>query len=178
MNNLKIQVADTTNILNKYGIDKIGYNKMVPKHKISKLSIICDGNGTPLNCELFKGNIYDSKILDRQLNEKYLISETLNDQNKKIFLADSAYDSVKLIEKLKDKGYKNIIIPQNKRNIKDKSLIRRMTTKNKNIFNKRNVIERKNSKIKSYKRLNTRYDKYSSSYMGFVYLSFIIDIVI
>ena len=99
----------------------------------------------------------------------------MNDQNKEIFLADSAYDSVKLIEKLKDNGYNNIIIHQ--RNIKDKSLMRKMTTKNKKIFKKRNVIERKNSKIKSYKRLNTRYDKYSSSYVGFVYLSFIIDIV-
>ena len=94
---------------------------MVPKHKISKLSIICDGNGIPLNCELFKRNRYDSKILDRQLNDEYLISSTLNDQNKEIFLADS----VKLIEKLKNNGYKNIMIPQNKRNIKDKSLIRK-----------------------------------------------------
>ena len=177
MKNLKIHITDTTNILNKGGIDKIGYNKMVPKHKISKLSIICDGNGTPLNCELFKGNIYDSKILEEQLNNKYSISPTLNDQNKEIFLADSAYDSRKLMEKIRDKGYKNIIIPQNKRNIKNKSLIRKMTESDKKIFKKRNVIERKNSKIKSYKRLNTRYDKYSSSYMGFVYLSFIIDIV-
>ena len=111
------------------------------------------------------------------VNNEYLISSTSNDQNKEIFLADFAYYSVKLIEKLKDNGYKNIIIPQNKRNIKDKSLIRKMTTKNKIIFKKRNVIERKISKIKSYERLNTRYDKYSSSYVGFVHLSFIIDIV-
>jgi len=31
--NLKIHITDNINVLNKYGIDKIGYNKMVPRTK-------------------------------------------------------------------------------------------------------------------------------------------------
>ena len=45
---------------------------------------------------MVSGNIYDSKILDKQLNSKNSIDNSLNNPNKKTFLADAAYDSKKL----------------------------------------------------------------------------------
>lgn len=161
--------------MNKYGIDNIGFNKMIPKHKLSKLSIISDKKGIPININLFSGNIYDSKILNKQLNNKDLINEQLN--KKEIFIADSGYDSSKIIKKLKGMKYNKILIPQNKRNIKNKKLIRKLTKTQKKQLKKRYIIEHKNNNLKSYKRLAIRYDKFSSSYMGFIYLACIRELI-
>ena len=149
---------------------------MVPKHKLSKLSIISDLNGIPLNVNLFSGNTYDSKILVKQLNDTNLIDSSLSNKNNDIFLADSAYDSKKIKELLKAKKYKKVLIPQNKRNIKNPKLLTKMSKRDKNRFRKRSVIERKIAKIKSYKRLNVRYYKYSSNFMGFVHLMCIVEL--
>ena len=40
-----ILLTDTTLILNKPGIDKIGYNSQMPKHKVTKISLITDEMG-------------------------------------------------------------------------------------------------------------------------------------
>ena len=175
-NNLKVQMTDTTNIFNKGGIDKIGYNRSCPKHNISKLSIISDFNGVPLNMKLSSGNINDAKIFNKQLDSNNLVNITLENKNKSVILADKAYDSSILRQKILDKKYKRLIVPMNKRNIKNPKLIKKMTKRDKNVFNHRSVIERKINTIKRYKRINIRYDKYSSSYMGFVYLSCIMEI--
>ena len=47
INNTKtnILLTDTTLILNKPGIDKIGYNSQMPKHKVTKISLITDEMG-------------------------------------------------------------------------------------------------------------------------------------
>ena len=55
-----------------FSIDNIGYNLQNPKHKVSKVSLITDINGILRGCEFYsqtKGSMYDSKILDIQLDE-------------------------------------------------------------------------------------------------------------
>jgi len=42
------------------GIDFIGYNNQIPKHKLSKLSILSDINGKPIDILLSKGNKHDA----------------------------------------------------------------------------------------------------------------------
>lgn len=130
-----------------------------------------------MNVKLFNGKVNDAKILNIQLNETYLINSTLHDQNKDIFLADKGYDSSIVRESLLNKKYKRIIIPQNKRNIKNKELLVKLNKREKKIFNKRTSIERLFARMKSYKRINVRYDKYSESYMGFVHLACIIEFI-
>ncbi len=98
------------------------------------------------------------------------------EQNKNIFLADKGYDSAIIRKILKAKKYKKVIIPQNRRNIKNENLLKKLNKTEKRILRKRTVIERLFSRMKSYKRINVRYDKYSESYMGFVHLACIIEI--
>jgi transposase len=100
----------------------------------------------------------------------------LYDQNKNTFLADKGYDSAKIRKLLMEKKYKKIIIPQNRRNIKNKNLLKKLNKTEKRILHKRMIIERLFSRMKSYKRINVRYDKYSESYMGFVHLACIAEI--
>jgi hypothetical protein len=55
---------DTILIVNKQGINLIGYNPQNSKHKVSKISLITDDNGIPLMADIYNGSTNDSKILD------------------------------------------------------------------------------------------------------------------
>jgi hypothetical protein len=73
-NKSNILLTDTTLILNKLGIDKTGYNPQIPKHKASKISLITDVKGVPLSAYVSSASVYDSKILDNQL-DKFICSQ-------------------------------------------------------------------------------------------------------
>jgi hypothetical protein len=45
-------ITNSTFIINKQGIDYINFNKQISKHKVSKLSLITDIKGLPLNIYL------------------------------------------------------------------------------------------------------------------------------
>ncbi len=40
-------------------IDKVSFNPQIPKHKGSKISLITDSLGIPINSNIFSANIYD-----------------------------------------------------------------------------------------------------------------------
>ena len=105
----------TTPIFNKYGIEGIDkkYNKHYKK-RITKLSVISDSNGVPLDIFISSGNKYDNKIFEQQIigNDTFL-----NSPSKKYLLADKAYDSNKIREYLQENGYIPII-SYNRRNTK------------------------------------------------------------
>lgn len=169
---LKIQLTDTTFIPNQYGMDSIARNKYYKNKNVTKISIISDSKGIPINIKVTSGNHHDSKIVQDQLNEKSnLIDETINEQYKKYFLGDKGYDSKKLVEILVEENY-DPIIPQNKRNTKNVSKIRELTKEQKKIYKKRIIIENLFSKIKRWtRRLSSRYDKLVVNYEAFLYIS-------
>jgi hypothetical protein len=115
----------------------------ISKHKICKVSSIIDAKGITLNIDVFNGNMYDSKILENQLNECSLIDYNLDINNRQYLLADSAYDSKKLSEKLIEKRYTNLLIYKNKRNTKDKKKLEKlkMNEEDRIIYKKRIKIE-------------------------------------
>ena len=88
---------------------------------------------------------------------------------KQYFLADSGYDSKKNFKKLEDNGYIPII-KQNKRNIKNRKLIRKMNTKQKNIYKKRIVIENYHSWIKKFSKIKSLYERNIVNYRGLLLL--------
>lgn len=166
---LSTQISDTTFIINKGGIDKIAFNGQIPKHKLTKISAICDKNGKFIDVKSVSGNIYDSKILHNQL--EYVSKKKI--PKGATFIADKAYDNNTLREKLKNIGYKNILIPKNAKNTKNPNKLDAIKKYNKNISKKtkdRSIIERSFAYLKSFKRVQLRYDKKSINFMGFVYL--------
>ena len=84
--------------------------------------------------------------------------------------ADSAYDAKYIREKLKSNGYTPVIL-HNRRNIKDKSKLQTFTNNEKKIYKKRIKVENFFNKLKKYKRILIRQDRYEWSYMSFVYLA-------
>lgn len=168
---LKHILSDTMTIYNKYNRDTVkrnGYNK---NKNVIKISPITDLFGIPLKIDVFSGNTHDSTILQKQLDEDLYICNQIVDKNKKYLLADKAYDSVKLRDKLIDKGYKPII-DYNIRNTKDKKLIRKFTKKEEEIYKKRIKVENLFAKIKMrFNRLNFVNECKIKNYVGFLFLS-------
>ena len=167
-----IFITDTTLIPNKLGINHIGYNPQYPKHKTSKISIISDINGIPLNICCSDGCTNDSKILYNQLDDfKNSNSDLLNNNN--ILLGDAGYDSNKIREKLNNIKFGKLLAARNKRNIKNKYKLEliKLSPEEKKLLKKRIKIEHINAQLKQYKRISIRYDKYISNYINFVYLA-------
>jgi hypothetical protein len=173
-----IFITDTTLIINKLGIDNIGYNPQIPKHKCSKISIISDINGIPLDANIYNGSTYDSKILDIQLDE-FIKNNTNLLTNNNLILGDAGYDSNKLKNKVINNNIGILLTARNKRNIKNKNKLDalKLTSSEKLLLEKRIKIEHTNAHLKQYKRLSIRYDKYSNNYRVFLYLA-CIDIIL
>jgi len=120
------------------------------------------------------GNKYDSPLLPNVVNNCVIDCKTKKYQNhnryKQYILADSGYDSKNNHSLLKNKGYTPIII-QNKRNIKNKKLIRKFNVKQKKIYNKRIIVENYHSWLKKFSKIKSLHERKIESYMGLLFLS-------
>ena len=170
---LRYVMTDTTFIPNKRGREMIGYNKYYNKKNGTKISLITDSNGKVLDVKCYEGNKNDGDILLDQLEQKNAIVQLthLGIRNR-YFLADPAYDSKKVRDKLGGMKY-DPIISQNRRNTKDPSKLKRLTKHEKKIYIKRLKIENTNNNIKNNRKICLRYEHLIKNFMGFVYLALI-----
>ena len=170
---LSMQYMDSTCITNKYGSECVGRNKYCKNKNITKISLITDSKGIPINVKINSGNNFDSEILCNQLNS-FLIDKNYLDNYNNYILGDKGYCSNKLRTLLRDNNY-NPIIPHNKRNTKDLSKLKTLSEKEKRILNNRVIIEHTFGKIKKIsRRVDTRYDRLLSTYENFLYMSLIV----
>lgn len=168
-NKIKHVYTDTSTFYNKYNIDKVERNKYFKNKKVLKLSLITNECGIPLNVDLYKGNLNDSNIFNKQLDN---LNKTVIDKNTCVFMADAGYDSSILRNKLNNIFYKTII-PYNKRNTKDINKIKILTDNEKKMYKSRINIENTFLKIKRNRRLEIVYEKKSNNFKSLIYLSLI-----
>ena len=171
-NDENIFITDSTMIPNKLGIDEVSINPQFQKHKTNKISLITDISGIPINAKVTNSNIHDAKILNIQLDDFKKDNPIIFNQNN-ILLGDSAYDSIPLQNKIIDLNFGRLITPKNKRNTKDENKLKQLKLKesDKLKLNKRIKIEHTNARLKQYKRIHLRYDKYIENYKVFVLLA-------
>lgn len=81
-------------------------------------------------------------------------------------IADTAYDSDPLRAEILAQGGVAVIRPRNNR-VQQRPYDR-------SLYKLRNVIERFFHRLKQFRRVATRYDKYASRYLGFVYFAAIL----
>ena len=81
-------------------------------------------------------------------------------------IADTAYDSDPLRAKIDDQNAIAVIRPRRNR-LEDRPY-------DQEVYKLRNIIERFFHRLKQYRRVATRYDKYASRYLGFVYFATIL----
>lgn len=154
-------LIDSTIIYNKFGINKIGRNKFYKNKNTTKISLMTDIYGFPLSVLFMKGNYHDNSVFDKHIRDSLLLLP-----NKQIkIIADKAYSSKKNYSLLDSKNITHIIPPR--RNMK----LALNYKYNKDEYIKRIKIEHIFSRLKMYRRLNFRYEKYLRYFSGFVYLA-------
>ena len=79
-------------------------------------------------------------------------------------LADKGYDSIKNKNLIKENGAIPLIL-QNKRRIKDPKKIIKFNKKEMKIYKKRSIVENTFAKIKKYRKVLLRFEKYISTYI-------------
>ena len=77
-------------------------------------------------------------------------------------LADKGYDSNTFIELIKSKGSQAVIPPRRNR--------KEQRDYDKEIYKERNLVERCFLKLKSYRRIATRYERLARNYLSMLYL--------
>ena len=120
----------------------------------TKIHALVDAEGRPIALKLTEGQAHDSKAAD----------DMLDDLGKgQILLADRAYDSDRLRERLAEKGAWA--------NVKPKSNRKEVLAFSKFLYKFRNLVERFFNKIKHFRAVATRYDKDPENYLASVKLA-------
>jgi hypothetical protein len=174
-------LIDGLNVINKYGIDNIGYGGESRKKKFTNLTIISDTNKNILVVNANETNKkevqFDNKTTKTKISTlKHDIDgvipavEKLNMENKNIIIGgDMGYimnennEKAKILEKMR----KKLVTPYRK-NQKKKN-----TEEEKELLKIRYKVENCISNLKKYNRIHVRKEKYVKNYMYFVYIALI-----
>ena len=120
----------------------------------TKIHALVDANGLPIRLKLTEGQAHDGRSAADMLDA---IGE---DQ---VLLADRAYDSNALREKLGERGAWANIRPLANR--KDKPAFSAF------LYKYRNLVERFFNKLKHFRAVATRYEKHDANYLALVKLA-------
>ena len=118
---------------------------------------------TAVNLSLSAGNQNDAP------EGRKLLASTQNLDPETAVLMDKAYEDNETRETIEKLGYIPIVPPKiNRKNPWEY---------NKEMYKKRNVVERLFRKVKEFRRIFTRYDKWFSVFLGFAYLGLAIIMI-
>ena len=84
----------------------------------------------------------------------------MSDQEGDAFIGDKGYDSNAFVQYLEQKGIQVVIPPRSCRN--------NPRDYDKELYKERNLVERFINKIKWFRRIFARFDKYASRYLAFL----------
>jgi transposase len=120
----------------------------------TKIHAVLDANGNPFTLKLTEGQAHDGRSADDMLDT------VGKDQT---LLADRAYDSDALRATLAARGAKANVKPMpNRVNI---------PKFNKQLYKKRNLVERFFNKLKHFRAIATRFEKHDANYLALVKLA-------
>lgn len=116
----------------------------------TKIHVMVDALGNPLDFVLTGGQVAD-------ITQAYTLVEGVQAT---YALLDKAYDCDKLIEQLKSQGIIPVIPPKANR--------KELREYDKHIYKERSLVECLIGKLKQFRRVFSRFDKWAKNYMGFV----------
>ena len=129
----------------------------------TKIHAGCTDEGTSVALVLTEGQCNDAPIFD------IVIEEIPKDNNIKDVAADKGYDSDHIREKIRQKKMNPVIPPRKNR--------KEQIAYDKETYALRNQVERLFGKIKEFRRIATRYEKLSKTFMAFIHLVSVFVIV-
>jgi len=120
----------------------------------TKIHVVVDGNGNPIMLKLTEGQAHDGRSAIDMLDDL---------GPEQILLADRAYDSDALRQRLANQGaWANVKPMPNRVNIPAFSPF---------LYRYRNLVERFFNKLKHFRAIATRYEKYDANYLALVKLA-------
>ena len=159
-------IIDASYVKNVRGYDKIGRNPTDRGRNASKISTLTDKRGVPLSIILDAGNIHDSKLFKRTLNN-IAIRKRKDKRRKKYMYVDKGYSGENCAILVKEFGY-NIVIPKKKQKGKPRPKYTIESRKNNSI---RSRVEAFFGWLDQYKLLYVRMEKYSDMYVGMTHFA-------
>lgn len=127
----------------------------------TKLHVLLDALGNPRKIILSAGQTHDIKVAPA----------LVKGVRAGAYIGDKAYDSEEFIESLKKLNQSADIVIPTRSNKKEQRQI------DENLYKDRNKIERWFNRIKQCRRVATRYDKQAVTYLAFVYIAAIINLL-
>jgi len=133
--------------------------------------VLCEGQGKPIQVEVTCGQQHESTMVHALLDGVRIAGKPGRPRKRfEVVTGDKAYDSEAIREEIKNRHSNPVIAHRKQRNGEyppseegfDKELYRR-----------RNVVERLIGKLKENRRIATRYDKLVESFKCFILLGFI-----
>ena len=106
-------MVDASYVKNVRGCDLIGRNPTDRGRNSSKISALTDKRGVPLSVVFDCGNVHDSKLFQRTL-DNIAIRKRKDKRRKKNMYVDKGYSGVNCADQIKEFGY-DIIIPEKKK---------------------------------------------------------------
>nr|WP_244983568.1 IS5 family transposase [Acetobacter okinawensis] len=121
----------------------------------SKLHAVCDDQGRVVRLHLTAGQVSDFKGTDVLLVD-------LPDETEQV-IGERGYDSNKIRQSLTDRNITSCILP--KKNRKSKPPY------NSHLYKKRHLIENMFAKLKDWRRVTTRYDRGTHTFMSAIHIA-------
>jgi transposase len=120
----------------------------------TKIHALVDAEGLPISLKLTEGQAHDGKSAEDMLEQM---------QHGQILLADRAYDSDAMRQRLAEQGaWANVKPMPNRKNVPAFSAF---------LYRYRNLVERFFNKLKHFRGVATRYDKRADNYLAGVKLA-------
>ena len=153
----KYYFIDSTLNLNFYGIDNISRSYLNKKKNYTKLSVIVNDQGIPSNIYLCEAKKHDAITVHNTIENGLFLKNNY-------LIGDKGYISPDVKNNLQISRNITMVYPYKKNQKKKNTLIE------KQLLNKRHIVENCFSWLKKSKRVCQRYDKTTESYYGFIYL--------
>ena len=119
----------------------------------TKIHLTVDGNGKPRRMILTGGQRHDAPQAPA----------LLEGMEYEFVIADKGYDSQKILDLIEEHGAVAVIPPRKNR--------KEQREYDRELYKRRNVIERTVNKLKEYRRIATRYDRKTIYYLSFLHLA-------
>ncbi|AYV76968.1 MAG: hypothetical protein Barrevirus6_6 [Barrevirus sp.] len=161
---IKNLFIDSTMIRNINGKDNTGKNPSDKNKNGNKITVLVNDIGIPISIHLATANVHDATLIDATVNSS--IIKIIKSR----IIGDKGYINPTVKNKLKRTANIKLIYPY-RCNQKAKN-----TTFEKNLLNKRHIVENFFSWLKRNRRIQQRYDSKSDNYLNFIYLGLIVII--
>jgi transposase len=137
----------------------------------TKIHLLSDGNGVPLDAQLTPGQTHESTQVERVLEHVALprASGRIRSRPRRL-AADRAYDAKRIRKYLRARGIQPIIPPKRRTGRRKSG---RPVTYDRQAYRRRSTLEQCAGWLKECRAVATRYEKLALNYLGLVKLAFI-----